>query len=185
MSSYQVGPEAFVTLSAKVRDAEGEVAAGPEVMAFVFGMGQVRSEIERAIEGLTEGARRDFSLGAKRAFGTRDPNRVLTVDRSDFPDDVVEGDAFELENAQGEPVIAHVLGVTDDAVILDTNHPLADQDVTFDLEVLAVRPATTREIEAAEAELAESGAEEGAELEEHGAPQLISVSSLIREARGS
>lgn len=175
-----------MTLSAIVRDAEGEVAAGPEVMAFVFGMGQVRPEIERAIEGLLTGARRDCSLGARRAFGVRDPARILTVDRSEFPEDVVEGDAYELENIHGEPVIAHVLGVTDDSVVLDTNHPLADQDVTFDLEILSVRPATGREIEAAEAELLESAPRDDEPAGEgHGGPELISVARLIQGARQS
>ena len=45
-----------------------------------------------------------------------------------------------------------VIEVRPDTVFLDGNHPLAGQDVTFDVEVLAVREATEEELEGLECE---------------------------------
>jgi FKBP-type peptidyl-prolyl cis-trans isomerase SlyD len=170
ISGFQVGPETFVTVSVAVRDAEGEAIVEPEVAAFVFGMGQMNPEIERSLDGRSSGENFEVKLGSERAFGSRDPERVLHLDRDEFPPDVGEGDVFDLEDASGGLIVAHVLEVTEDAVVLDTNHPLADQEVTFHVAVLEVRPATAREIKAAEDEMAEL----------HAAPPDVPLGSLIR-----
>jgi FKBP-type peptidyl-prolyl cis-trans isomerase SlyD len=154
-SDFQAGPETFVTLSVSVRDAEGEVLVEPEVAAFVFGMGQINAEVEEALEGRLAGDLFTVRLRPDQAFGVRDPERILHLERGEFPPGVAEGDVFELEDMAGNPVVAHVLEVDAETVVLDTNHPLADQEVTFEVSVLDVRPATDREIQAAEAELDE------------------------------
>ncbi len=155
MNGYQVGPETFLTLRSTVFDAEGEVASEPEILGVVFGFGQLLHEIERRLEGKTEGDKVEVRLKSSQAFGKRDNARVLEVDRLDFPPDVTEGDRFEVENEQGGLLVVQVLHVTDDLVVLDTNHPLADQDVAFFLEILEVRPATSEEIVAAEEMMSE------------------------------
>lgn len=169
-TGYQVGPETFVTVSVAVRDAEGEAMVEPEVAAFVFGMGHLNPAIERALDGRVVGDEFELALGPEQAFGARSPERILTLDRSEFPPGVEEGDVFDLEDAQGGLLVAHVLGVEGDTVILDTNHPFADQTVTFRVSVMDVRPATERELRAAEAEIAELEAP----------PPDVSLGSLIR-----
>ncbi len=64
------------------------------------------------------------------------------------------GDRFDAEGDDGRPVLLQVLEVTEEAVILDTNHPLAGQRLRFEIEVQEVRPATATELEEAEARLA-------------------------------
>lgn len=173
MSGYQVGPETFVTVSSRVLDAEGECVSGPDVVAFVFGLGQLKPELEAGLDGRHQGDRVVLSLPSDTAFGRRDPERILELDPAEFPEGTREGDRFELEDAAGELLIAHVLEIRPDVIVIDTNHPLADQEVTFELEVLEVRPATSVEIAAAEADLAEMGPEEPL-------PDLVPPSRLIR-----
>lgn len=174
MSGYQVGPETFVTLGFQVFDAEGEAASEPEVMGTVFGMGGLLPGVERAIEGKKEGDEIEIVLAPHDAYGKRDPKGILEVDRSEFPQAVAVGDRFELENDVGGLLVVHVLDVQDEVVVIDTNHPLADQEVKFVVKIQEVRPASREEMEAQEALLDEDTQYLAAE-----APD-ISPASLIR-----
>ena len=173
MSAYQIGPETFVTVSSRVLDAEGECVSGPDVVAFVFGLGQLKPELEAGLDGRQAGDLIALRLPSETAFGRRDPERILELDPAEFPDGTREGDRFELEDAAGELLIAHVLEIRPDVIVIDTNHPLADQEVTFELEVLEVRPATSIELAAAEADLAEMGQDDPP-------ADLVPASRLIR-----
>jgi len=174
---FQVGPEMWVRVSVVIRDAEGEaVQEEPTETSFVFGFGLVLPALEAGIEGLTEGARKTLILKPEDAFGVRDPKAVLEVLRDEFPDDVAEGDVFDAEEddgpeAPGGMVLLRVLEVTPDCVILDRNHPLAGQKVSFDVQVLEVRPADEAEISAAEAAILAEG---------EPPPTLIPAASLLR-----
>ena len=173
MSNFQVGPETFVSLKFEVFDAEGESASEPEVIATVFGMGQLLPGLERAIEGRREGETVDFVLPPEQAFGKRDPSRIVEISKEEFPDQVSPGDRFEVENEQGGLLVIHVLDVQDDHLVIDTNHPLADQETRFLVEVQEVRPATSIEIDAALALMEEDQAYLSADRPEIGVAQLL------------
>ena len=70
-----------------------------------------------------------------------------------FTPDVAAGDCYEAEDEAGRPVLLQVLDVSDEAVLVDSNHPLAGQTLRFEVEALEVRPATDQELEAAEQRL--------------------------------
>jgi FKBP-type peptidyl-prolyl cis-trans isomerase SlyD len=149
VSAFQIGPQTFVTLSYHAFDAEGEVASEPEVLGYVFGMGGLLPEVERALDGRIAGDKLQVRLAENQAYGARNPKGILEVDREDFPEDVAAGDRFEVENEQGGVLVLHVLDVQADVVVVDTNHPLSGQEVSLSIEVLEVRPAEQEEIEAA------------------------------------
>jgi len=179
-----------------VLDEEQEPVAPEEVLGFVFGMGQLLPELEARLECCLSGDRVEVVVPCERAFGRRRDERVVEIDRSELPAGAAEGDCFELENNSGDTLLLKVLEVGEDFVVADLNHPLADQDVTYRLEVREVRPATTEELEAAALELEEGvpeafpliahpgplpgeGGSPGGALPEGGVP-LVPVSRLLR-----
>lgn len=176
-SEFQIGPEMWVRLRVTIRDAEdAPVQDEPSEAEFVFGFGALLPALEDALAGLPQGARKRITLKPADAFGERDPEAILEVLRDEFPPDVTEGDVFDAEeesgpDAPGGLVLLRVLEVKPDSVILDRNHPLAGQKVSFDVEVLEVRPADEGEISAAEA------AVEGGEAAEE---SLIPAARLLR-----
>lgn len=174
MSGYQIGPETFYTFSFAVADADGEAVGGEEVIEAVFGLGQLLPAVERALEGRAEGESFEVVLEPRDAFGRRRAEAILEVDRADFPENVAPGDRFEAENADGGILVLHVLSVAEDHVVLDTNHPLADQKVTVSGKVLSVRPATADELEGAVQAM-----EEDLQFLNQPPPD-VSVSSLLR-----
>lgn len=180
----------FLSLRSQVFDAEGESASEPEVTAVLFAMGQLQPRVEQALDGRLSGDVVEVKADVSEAFGKRDPARIVEVDRDEFPDHVAAGERFELESLEGSVIVTQVLDVTEDRVVLDMNHPLADQQVLFRIEILEVRPATTEELEAAELSLQEAGAsltriEVGARPQARGSdpgPAPVPASSLNRRA---
>ena len=149
MTGFQVGPGTFITIRFQVFDAEGEAAHDAEILGCVYGMGGLIPRVERALDGRHVGDRVEIRLSEREAYGSRDPKRVVEVDRDEFPPDVSPGDRFEVENEQGGLLVLHVLDVQADVVVVDMNHPLAGQEVGVVVEIVDVRPASEEETEAA------------------------------------
>lgn len=147
---FRVGPSMHVQLEYRVHDADGEVV-GPdaEKLTAIVGAGQLLPAIERQIDGLSTGDTRRIKLLARDAYGPRDPDAVLEVERTEFPEDVAPGDYFEVENADRGLLVLRILEVGDDFVLVDMNHPLAGQDLEVQLTINGVRPATREELDAA------------------------------------
>lgn len=172
---FQVGPDTQVSIRYSVFDADGELVDTSSLDA-VFGYGELLPAVEQAIQGLREGDERTLELSPEQAYGYRDPRAIIEVDREDFPPDVASGDRFEAESESGGVVLLHVLEVLDDAVVLDTNHPLAGQKVRMELQIASVRPATADEIEQAVLRLERQQAGDGPE----GEPGLVSPGRLLQ-----
>jgi FKBP-type peptidyl-prolyl cis-trans isomerase SlyD len=141
-----------VTLAYELFDAEGELVEksdpGPPLVLLV-GYGQAVPALESALAGLAVGRTARVALAPEDAFGRRDPAAIIEVDRADFPADIAPGDELEADRESGGSVTLKVLEVTNDLVVLDTNHPLAGQRVELSMTLTAVRPATPAEIETA------------------------------------
>lgn len=170
---FQLGPGVWTRLRYRVFDAEGELVEGSGgEISFVFGYGTLLPALESALEGLAAGATRNVELSARDAYGERRPELELEIAREDFPPDVAAGDRFELEREDGTEVVVRVLGVSDEGVVVDFNHPLAGQRIRFEIEVLEARAGTPEELEIAESVLTSPG--------EADSETLIPVTDLIR-----
>lgn len=168
MSSIAIAPDTCVTLSYVLFDEQGaevDQASTTEPLTYIHGYAQIVPGLEKRLEGLHAGDKKTFELPPDEAFGERDEEAILAVDRADFPDSekVATGDEFMAQGPDGEPIAMRVIEVQKDMFVVDTNHPLAGQRVRFEVEVSAVRPASEEEIESAQSELEEriEMAEEG------------------------
>jgi FKBP-type peptidyl-prolyl cis-trans isomerase SlyD len=170
--TFQLGPGMWARLGYQVFDAEGElVETGDSELCCLIGYGVLFPALEERLEGLAQGASRTVMLRPEQAFGLRNPEAQVEVDRSDFPEDVAAGDCYEAEDEDGRPVLLQVLDVSEDAVLVDSNHPLAGQILRFEVEAREVRPATDPELEEAEQRLL---------TQEEEAQPLITPESLLR-----
>lgn len=170
---FQVGPGTWVRLRYSAFDEEGvAVEDGAQETSYVHGYGVLLPRIEQAVEGRVAGECCRIKLAAEQAFGRRREDAVLECDPTELPQDLLPGDRVEAETEAGALVVLRVLEVRPDAVVVDTNHPLAGQSVSFELEVLEARPAGPEELAIAESRL---DAERAAER------PLIPVRSLLRD----
>ncbi len=122
--------------------------------AFVFGLDQGMIDgFMKRIENLEQGAAFDFTLAPEEAFGPKDPNMIMEIDKSIFnvngefdSEKVFEGAMVPMQTADGYRVDGLVEKITDDKVTIDFNHQLAGETVRYAGTVVTVRDATPEEL---------------------------------------
>ena len=109
-----------------------------EPLEFEVGKGMIISGLEEAIEGMEVGEKKDVSLDAGQAYGKRDENLIVDVPKEKLPEGLEpeKGMPLRVKNSQGRDMQVVVAEVGDDAVKIDANHPLAGQDLDFEIEVM-------------------------------------------------
>lgn len=135
----------ILTVDGKMVDSTEE----GESLQFIQGYGSIIPGLEQALYGMTEGERKGIRVAAKDAYGEYDPEEVVPIPMSEFPDDFELEPELELEmkDKDGETLYARIASVGKSRVKMDFNHPLAGQDLDFEITILGVRPATAEELE--------------------------------------
>ena len=134
-----------------LRDEDGatiETSRGRDPLAYLHGTGQLIAGLEKALDGSEAGLQTAVTVGPKDAYGEKDPAAVIRAAREDFPPEIelAPGVEVQAETPDG-PITFTVVSVDEKEAVLDANHPLAGKTLTFDVEVLEVRPATAEEME--------------------------------------
>lgn len=108
--------------------------------SFIIGDGNLLPGFESAILGLESGQKREFTIPPENAFGQHNPQNVQDVDRTNFAEDKLEiGAVFSFQNGDGE-LPGVIIGIEDEKVMIDFNHPLAGQSILFKVEILQISP---------------------------------------------
>ncbi len=109
-------------------------------LEFTVGAGEVIPGFEKAVVGMSEGDTKTFTIPVDEAYGERNEELVVTVERGHVPQDMNPEVGMRLEVTQEDgsefPVI--ITAVSDTHVTLDANHPLAGRDLTFDIELVEI-----------------------------------------------
>lgn len=132
-------------------DGSGKVldsSDGQEPLSYLHGSGNIIPGLEKALLGKTIGDKFKISIPAAEAYGLRDDSMVQELPSNMFEgiDKIEEGMEFHAETEHGLQVVT-VTKVEGENVTIDGNHPLAGVDLTFDVEVAAIRSATEEEME--------------------------------------
>lgn len=112
-------------------------------MELTIGADEFFPQIEEALIGMAPGETKTVVVPAAEAFGEYDEERVFTVPRSDLPEDmpVEVGEELVLTGEDDEDELAvTVVESSDESVTFDANHPLAGEDLTFAITLVAILP---------------------------------------------
>lgn len=113
---------------------------GRDPLEFTLGAGQVIPGFDSAVSGMEVGASRTVTIPAAEAYGPRRDDMVLAIPRDQVPPHIDPTVGEQLQVGQGqEQFLVTVAEVNDREVVLDGNHPLAGQDLTFALELVGIR----------------------------------------------
>jgi FKBP-type peptidyl-prolyl cis-trans isomerase SlyD len=140
----------WVTLRYRLHDSQGEaLEEGEREWTYLHGgYGAVFPKIEEALAGRTVGDTASLYLEPEDTFGDYDASLLKVVPRERFPAALEAGMTFEAVPGEGpDGELYTVTDFTDDAVVLDANHPLAGMALRFDLEIEDLREATDEEID--------------------------------------
>jgi peptidylprolyl isomerase len=109
-------------------------------LQFTIGEGQVIPGLEQAVTGMSPGEAKTAEILAEQAYGPYQEDKVVKVSRDQFPPHLkLEiGTVLRMRKAGGEKIRRIVTTVSKTSVTLDANHPLAGEDLTFDLELIEI-----------------------------------------------
>jgi peptidylprolyl isomerase len=111
-----------------------------EPLEFTIGNGQLIPAFETAVSGMSVGDSKTIKIAAADAYGEHRDELVVKIENERVPEEIepVEGLALQLKTPDGGIVNAVVTAVESDHIVLDANHPLAGQDLTFDIELMEI-----------------------------------------------
>jgi FKBP-type peptidyl-prolyl cis-trans isomerase SlyD len=147
----QIAADSVVLIHYTLKDDDGKVldsSSGGEPLAYIQGHGNLVPGLEKALEGKTEGNHVAVTLAPADGYGARNEALVQRVPKRSLQraGEIRKGMQFQAQTEEGMRVFT-VTTVVGDMVTLDGNHPLADQTLHFDVDVVAVRSATEEELE--------------------------------------
>lgn len=143
-----------LTVNENGSEVEVEKTSAENPFVFIFGTGQLLPDFENNLAGKSGGDTFDFLIAAEKGYGISDAQNIVPIpitvfsDESGKPDTAVlkVGNILPMSDNSGNKYQGKVKEITADKVIMDFNHPLADQELHFIGEVLDVRLATLEEL---------------------------------------
>lgn len=150
--SLLIGNDVVVSINYKLTNNEGETldsSEGNEPLSYLHGAGNIIPGLENALTGKTQGDSLQVKVGPEEAYGEVMPDLVQKVPMSMFQgvEELDVGMVFQTQSPDGQTHLVTVREIEGEEVTIDGNHPLAGQELNFDVTVEGVRDATAEEIE--------------------------------------
>ncbi len=139
MSKVTDGSKVKVHYTGKLNDGTVfDTSKEREPLEFTVGQGQVIPGFEDAVKGMETGDCKNVTLDCEQAYGQRRQDMILDVPRDKFPAEIPakEGQQLMLRHPEGQEFPAFIVEIKDDVITLDANHPLAGEDLNFEIELL-------------------------------------------------
>lgn len=125
---------------------ELDSSRGEEPLTYLHGAGNIIPGLEAALVGKQVGDTFTVTIAPEQAYGAIDESMVQQVSKKMFDDiDIEIGMQFHADVSHGSGIIT-ITEINGDDVTVDGNHPLAGEALTFDVEVIDVRPASDDEM---------------------------------------
>ena len=144
MTEQRIGPDKEVTLHFALKLENGDVVDSTfdkQPATFKVGDGNLLPGFEVALYGFKAGDKRSLQIEPENAFGQPNPQNVQVMPRGQFQDmELSEGLLIIFNDAANAELPGVVKAFDEQQVTIDFNHPLAGKTLSFDVEIIAVRP---------------------------------------------
>jgi FKBP-type peptidyl-prolyl cis-trans isomerase SlyD len=146
----QVADNMAVSIHYTLSNDDGDVidsSVGDDALVYLHGKGNIISGLEQALYGKEVGDKFNVRIPAEDAYGEFMEERVQVIPRSMFEgiDELEVGMKFHADVSSG-PGVVSIVAIDGDDITIDGNHPLAGMALTFDVEIVDVRPASREEL---------------------------------------
>jgi len=141
MAQAKVGDTVKIHYTGKLKDGTVfDSSLSREPIEFTIDAGQVIPGFEQAVVGMTPGDSKTEMIPMDKAYGPHRSEMVLEVTRDKMPPDLNPdiGQQLQIQQPNGRVIPVVITDVTDSNVRLDANHPLAGQDLTFEIELVDI-----------------------------------------------
>ncbi len=112
-----------------------------EPLEFTCGAGMMIPGFDAAVETMELGEKKTVRLEPSEAYGEKREDLILTFPVTDIPEgeDFKVGDQIALMGPGGTPVLANVVELNEENIVIDANHQLAGEPLTFEIELVEVQ----------------------------------------------
>jgi len=141
MAQVKSGDKIKVHYHGKLTSGETfDSSAGRDPLEFEVGSGMVIKGFDEGVTGMTVGEKKTINIPFMEAYGPRNPEMVIEMRKDRFPAEmeVEMGMPLVMSDGQGQQFQVTVVELKETSVMLDANHPLAGQDLIFDLELVEI-----------------------------------------------
>jgi len=141
MAQAQNGDTVRVHYTGKVKDGTVfDSSINRDPLEFTLGEGLLIPGFEQAVLGMSPGESKTVEVPADQAYGPHRKEMVVEIDRREFPPHFHPevGQQLQIPRPDGRVTRLIVTEVSEETVTLDANHPLAGQDLIFDIQLLEI-----------------------------------------------
>ena len=141
MSEAKTGDTVRIHYTGTLTDgSEFDSSAGRDPLEFTIGAGQIIPGLDREVAGMAVGDTKTVTIAADEAYGQRNQEAVQEVPRSAVPEsiDLVVGKRLQATTADGGQMVVTIAAISDETITMDANHPLAGEDLVFEVELVEI-----------------------------------------------
>lgn len=141
MAQVKTGDKVRVHYHGKLTTGETfDSSTGREPLEFEVGSGMVIKGFDDGVTGMSVGEKKTVTIPVDQAYGPRSTDMLIEMPKDRFPKDmeIEVGMPLMMSDGAGHNHQVVVAEIKEDVVILDANHPLAGQDLVFDLELVEI-----------------------------------------------
>jgi len=111
-----------------------------EPLEFEVGSGMVIPGFDKGVTGMAVGEKKTITIPVDEAYGPAQKEMFMEFPRDQFPADMKPeiGMQLNMSDGNGQQFPVMIADIKDEVVILDANHPLAGEDLIFDLELVEI-----------------------------------------------
>ena len=141
MAQAENGNVVKVHYTGKLKDGTVfDTSVDRDPLKFTIGEGQIIPGFEQAVIGMDTGESKTVTIPSDQAYGAHHEDLLLVVDRDQIPPHLTPetGQRLEIHQADGQTIPVTVAEVSDANITLDANHPLAGEDLIFDIQLVEI-----------------------------------------------
>ena len=136
MASVTVGDTVRIRYVGKLEDGSVfDSTEGGASLEFKVGDGEFLAGLEQGVIGMEVGETKTIRINAENAYGLHKEERIFAYEKEKLPENLNPsvGQSLQMYRADGMPITVTIVGVSEDSVKMDCNHPLAGKDLIFDV----------------------------------------------------
>ena len=148
----QISTNKVVTIDYTLKDDDGNVidsSEGGPGLTYLHGANNIIPGLENALAGKSVGDSLSVKIEPQDGYGEHDESKIQPVPKEMFDGagEIEVGMDYYAQGPSGEMLTITVIQITDEHIVVDGNHPLAGQNLNFDVSVTDIRDASEEELE--------------------------------------
>jgi len=118
-----------------------DTSSNREPLEFKIGEGKLIPGFENGVIGMNLNDSKTVKIPFAEAYGEKKPELMIEVDRKQLPEELKPEVGMELvsKSQEGQEQIVKIAEVKDETVVVDANHPLAGENLTFEIELVEIK----------------------------------------------